>query len=146
MKTETFLSFKLQDEFFAIRVMQVMEILEIPKITKIPKSPNFLLGVINLRGSVLPLIDTRIKFGITPGELTKDTRILVLRVNIGNEVVMVGALVDSVLEVFELEIVNIKESPTLGVKYVKNYIEGMIKKDQSFMMLLDIDKVFQLPE
>lgn len=140
--TESFLSFKLSEEFFAIRVMRIMEILEVPKITKVPQSPNFLVGVINLRGSVLPVIDTRIKFGLSPIEYSINTCILVLRIVVDEEEVFVGALVDSVSEVFELEASKIKPSPTIATKYRTDYIEGMIHIDESFMMVLDIDKVF----
>jgi purine-binding chemotaxis protein CheW len=140
--TESFLSFKLSEEFFAIRVMRIMEILEVPKITKVPQSPNFLVGVINLRGSVLPVIDTRIKFGLSPVDYSINTCILVLRIVVDDEEVFVGALVDSVSEVFELEASKIKASPTIATRYRTDYIEGMIHMEESFMMVLDINKVF----
>lgn len=139
---KSFLSFKLENEFFAINVMKIMEILEVPKITKVPQTPDFLKGVINLRGAVLPVIDSRIKFKMSPIEFTISTCILVLNIEVDNESIMVGALVDSVLEVFETEDHQIQPSPTIGTRYKADFIQGMIKEKDQFMMLLDIDKVF----
>jgi purine-binding chemotaxis protein CheW len=140
--TESFLSFRLAEEHFTIPVMKIMEILEVPKITKVPQAPNFLVGVINLRGAVLPVIDTRIKFGMTPIDYTISTCILVLKVEINDDVIEVGALVDSVSEVFELHDSKILASPAIATKYRADYIQGMIQEDDHFMMLLNIDKVF----
>jgi len=142
----SFLSFKLDKELFAIPVMKVMEIVEVPTITKIPQAPEFMKGVINLRGTVLPVIDTHIKFGMTPLELTVNTCIVVLKVEIDEESVHVGALVDSVLGVFEMDEKNIQPSPTIGAKYRADFIKGMIEEQNQFMMLLDINKVFSALE
>ena len=122
--------------------MKIMEILEVPKITKVPQSPNFLVGVINLRGAVLPVIDTRIKFGMSQIQYTINTCILVLSIEVNDEEVVVGALVDSVSEVFELDESKIKPTPTIATKYRADYIQGMIQEDDHFMMVLNIDKVF----
>ncbi|PBQ33763.1 chemotaxis protein CheW [Sphingobacteriaceae bacterium] len=140
--TKSFLSFKLAEEHFAIEVMKIMEILEVPKITKVPHAPDFLKGVVNLRGGVLPVIDARIKFGLQPIEMTVDTCILVLSIGLNDETVTVGAMVDSVSEVFEMEEKYIQPSPSIGSKYRADFIQGMIKEKDQFMMLLDIDKVF----
>ena len=140
--TKSFMSFKLGEEQFAISVMNILEILEIPGITKVPKAPSFLKGVVNLRGNVLPVIDARIKFGMEPTAMTIDSCIIVLNIDIDDELVMVGALVDSVQEVFELNEEEIKPSPTIGSKYKAEFIHGMIKVDEHFLMLLNIGKVF----
>jgi len=144
--TKSFLSFKLAEEHFAIEVMKIMEILEVPKITKVPHAPDFLVGVVNLRGGVLPVIDARIKFGLRPIEMTVDTCILVLSIGLNDETVTVGAMVDSVSEVFEMEEKHIQPSPSIGSKYRAEFIQGMIKEKDQFMMLLDIDKVFSSQE
>jgi len=143
---KSFLSFKLGEEHFAIHVMKIMEILEVPKITKVPHAPNFLVGVINLRGAVLPVIDGRIKFGMTPIEYTINTCVLVLKIEINEDTVMVGALVDSVSEVFEIDESKIQPSPSIGTKYRADFIQGMIKENDQFMMLLNIDNVFSSSE
>jgi purine-binding chemotaxis protein CheW len=140
--TRSFLSFKLASEHFAINVMKIMEILEVPKITKVPHAPTYLIGVVNLRGGVLPVIDTRIKFGLEPTEFTVNTCIVVLNIRINDESVVVGALVDSVSEVFEIEESQVQPSPSIGAKYQADFIQGMIKIKEQFMMLLNIDKVF----
>ena len=142
VETQSFLSFKLDNESFTIPVMKIMEILEVPKITRVPQAPNFLVGVINLRGAVLPVIDTRIKFGMTPIEYTINTCILVLSVLSNDELIQVGALVDSVSEVFEFSTDKIKAAPTIATRYRADYIQGMIQEDDHFIMVLDIDKVF----
>jgi purine-binding chemotaxis protein CheW len=141
-ETKSFLSFKLGEENFTIPVMKIMEILEVPKITRVPQSPNFLVGVINLRGAVLPVIDSRIKFGMTPIEFTINTCILVLSIEVNDEMIEVGALVDSVSEVFELNSEDIKPVPTLASRYRSDYVQGMIHENDHFIMLLNIDKVF----
>jgi purine-binding chemotaxis protein CheW len=141
-ETKSFLSFKLGEENFTIPVMKIMEILEVPKITRVPQSPNFLVGVINLRGAVLPVIDSRIKFGMTPIEFTINTCILVLSIEVNDEMIEVGALVDSVSEVFELSSEDIKPVPTLASRYRSDYVQGMIHENDHFIMLLNIDKVF----
>jgi purine-binding chemotaxis protein CheW len=145
-ETKSFLSFKLGDEHFTIPVMKIMEILEVPKITKVPQAPNFLVGVINLRGAVLPVIDTRIKFGMSQIEYTINTCILVLSIEVNEESLVVGALVDFVSEVFELEESKIQASPTIATKYKANFVQGMIKENDRFIMLLNIDKVFSSNE
>lgn len=140
--TKSYLSFKLGNEHFAIEVMKIMEILEVTKITKVPHAPEFLKGVVNLRGSVLPVIDSRIKFGMEPVNFTVNTCILVVNIEVDGEEILVGALVDSVSEVFEMEEKHIQPSPSIGAKYKPDFIQGMIKEKDQFMMLLNIDNVF----
>ena len=103
-------------------------------------------GVINLRGTVLPLVDTRLKFGMTQTEITTDTCILVLEVKVHDESINIGALVDSVQEVLELEESDIQPPPSIGSKYKSEFIYGMAKSKEEFIMLLDMDKVFSTEE
>ena len=100
---DSFISFKLGEEYFAISVSQVLNILQLVQITKVPTAPDYMKGVINLRGTVLPIIDIRMKFGMDPIQYQRDTVILVLNVVIENEKVDAGILVDSVKEVFEIK-------------------------------------------
>jgi purine-binding chemotaxis protein CheW len=115
-------------------------------ITHIPKAPEYMKGVINLRGLVLPVIDTRIKFGMSPAEMSPSTGILVLDVNVDGIAVKLGAIVDSVDEVIELGEADIQEPPSLGTKYRSEFIEGMAKKEDSFIMILNMDNVFSADE
>jgi len=143
----SYLSFKLGNETFAANVSKVLNILEMTKITAVPKAPEYMKGVINLRGTVLPVIDTRIKFGLTPTEFTASTCILVLEVVIEEEHLHVGGLVDSVQEVLEINNEQILPPPNLGNTYKSEFINGVYKlTDEDFIMLLDMDKIFSSDE
>lgn len=143
---DSFLSFKLGDELFAANVAKVLEILELAKITKVPKSPEYMRGVINLRGNVLPVVDTRIKFGMPVTKDTVNTCIVVLDINMEGESLMVGILVDSVQEVLELQDDEIKPPPSIGSRYKSDFIQGMVKKEEEFIMILNIDAVLSSEE
>jgi purine-binding chemotaxis protein CheW len=145
-KLQTYLSFKLGEEVFAINVSKVTNILEMSQITKIPKAPEYMKGVINLRGSVLPVIDLRLKFSLPEKEATVDTSIIVLSINLNGEMVMVGVQVDSVKEVLEFITDEIAPSPTIGSKYNSGFIEGMWRTEDKFIMILDIDRVFSVDD
>jgi purine-binding chemotaxis protein CheW len=138
----SYLSFSMGDESFAIRVEKILEILEVPRITKVPHSPDYVKGMINLRGMVLPIIDTRVKFGMEPTEFTVNTCIVVLDILIESERVILGILVDEVLEVMETVQEDLLPSPGIGASYRAEFIEGIIRKDDRFVMLLQIDKIF----
>ncbi|MBN2273381.1 MAG: chemotaxis protein CheW [Bacteroidales bacterium] len=138
----SYLTFKLGDEFFAVSVNNVLNILEMTKITKVPQAPAYMKGVINLRGSVLPLVDTRIKFGMTETEYTSNTCILVLEIPMEKDTVKVGALVDSVQEVVELQEDTIQPPPSIGSRYKSSYIDGMAKVMDEFVMILNVASIF----
>jgi purine-binding chemotaxis protein CheW len=142
----TYLSFKLSEEVFAINVSKVINILEMSHITRVPKAPDYIKGVINLRGTVLPVVDLRIKFGLPEKEANVDTSIIVLNIELNGEPVLVGTLVDAVKEVLELKSEEIAPSPTIGTKYNSGFIDGMWRQDEKFIMILDIDKVFSTDE
>jgi purine-binding chemotaxis protein CheW len=141
-----YLTFKLADEIFALDVGKVREILEITNITKVPQTPDFMRGVINLRGSVVPVIDMRLKFGMSPTEQTVNTCIIVVEVNMDGDTTILGALADSVQEVVEMEPESIEPAPHIGTKLNTDFIKGMGKVDTNFVMILDIDKVFSSAE
>lgn len=142
----SYLTFKLGNEFFAANVSKVLNILEMTKVTKVPKAPAYMKGVINLRGSVLPLVDTRIKFDMPETEYTANTCILVLDIILSNESVHVGALVDSVQEVLELDDANIQPPPSIGTRYRSEFIEGVAKVEDEFIMILNMDLIFSTDE
>jgi purine-binding chemotaxis protein CheW len=146
LSTNSYLSFKLGDEIFATNVLKVQEILQMTKITKVPQSPSYMLGVINRHGTVLPVIDTSEKFKLEEHAATVNTCIIVLSIEIDNETLLVGALVDAVLEVFEVEDRDIKPAPTLGNKYKSEIIHGVVKMDDHFVMILNMDKVLSSDE
>lgn len=143
---DTYLSFRLGREIFAASVHHVLNILEMKPITKVPHAPDYMSGVINLRGQVLPVIDMRVKFGMEATEATVDTCIIVLNLSIEGEDVTLGVLVDAVSEVLELENEKIEPSPSIGTKYKAEFIKGMWKKDENFIMLLNINLIFTRDE
>ena len=146
LKTNSYLTFKLGEEMFGANVAKVLNILEMTRITEVPKAPSYMKGVFNLRGSVLPFIDTRIKFDMGETVFTPNTCILVLDVETGGDTVHVGALVDSVQEVIEIEDDEIQPPPSIGSKYKSEFIEGMAKINDAFIMLLNMDLIFSTSE
>ena len=146
IEVRQYLTFKLSEEIFGVDVAQVREILDYIKITKVPQTPDFMCGVINLRGSVVPVVDMRLKFGMEKTETTVNTCIVVVEVNLEGENTILGALVDSVQEVFELGPLEIEPAPRIGTKLKTDFIKGMGKRDDKFIILLDIDKVFSSEE
>jgi purine-binding chemotaxis protein CheW len=140
--TMQYLTFKLGEEVFALDVNVVREILDFTTITKVPQTPEFMRGVINLRGSVVPVVDMRLKFGMSATEKTVNTCIVVVEVSLGSEQTILGALVDSVQEVFELEPDAIEPAPKIGTRLRTDFIRGMGKRDGQFIMILDIDRIF----
>ena len=141
-ETVQYLTFNLADEIFAFDVSKVREILELTSITKVPQTPDFMRGVINLRGSVVPVIDLRLNFGMQCTEQTVNTCIIVVEVNLLGESIVLGVLADSVQEVVEMEPDLIEPPPQLGTKLNTEFIKGMGKVENDFVMILDIDKVF----
>ncbi|MBP7528495.1 MAG: chemotaxis protein CheW [Syntrophorhabdaceae bacterium] len=141
-----YLTFQLGNEVFGIDVFNVREILEFTSVTKVPKTPDFMRGVINLRGSVVPVLDMRLKFGLTETKKTVDTCIIVVEVGFGSESIIIGALVDSVQEVFELDPNSIEPAPRIGSQLRTEFIRGMGKKDDSFIIILDMERLFSPEE
>lgn len=141
-----YLTFKLGEEIFALDVAKVREILEECSITKVPQTPDFMRGVINLRGSVVPVIDLRLKFGMSRTERTVNTCIIVVEVLTTEGLIILGALSDSVQEVIEIEPGQIEPAPKIGSRLNTDFISGMGKLDNRFVMILDIDRIFSQAE
>ncbi|MBU2513482.1 chemotaxis protein CheW [bacterium] len=146
LETMQFLTFRLDGEVFAFDISKVREVLEYGTITKIPQTPDILKGVINLRGSVVPVIDMRVKFGMGEVEKTVNTVTIITEIEIDNEVTMIGAMVDSVSEVMNLDSEHIEPPPSIGTQLNTDYIKGMGKKDDQFIIILDIEKIFSMDE
>lgn len=142
IKINSYLSFKLGEEEFAAHASKVLNILELSKITTVPRAPEYMKGVINLRGTVLPVIDTRVKFGMSPTVYTTNTCIIVLDITVDNESIHIGALVDGVQAVLEIEQNQIMPAPSIGSRYRSEFIEGVATIDEKFVMILDMDAIF----
>jgi purine-binding chemotaxis protein CheW len=108
--------------------------------------PDFMRGVINLRGGVVPVVDLRLKFGMSMTENTVDTCIIIMEISLEGETTLLGALADSVQEVMNLEPDQIEPPPRIGTRLKTEFIKGMGKKNDDFVMILDIDKVFSTDE
>jgi len=141
-----FLTFTLDDEQYAIGVAKVREVLEYTKITRLPRTAVFMKGIINLRGTGVPVIDLRLKFGLIETPVTKDTSIIVMEVDSGEGKVVVGALADAVHEVVEIDETAIEPAPRFGTRLAAEFIRGVGKRDEGFVILLDIDRVFNADE
>ena len=141
-----YLTFMLGDEVFALDIGKVREVLDFTSIAKVPQTPDFMLGVINLRGTVAPVVDMRLKFAMTPTETTVNTCIIIVEIEIDGETNVLGAMVDSVQEVMDLDPDQIEPPPRIGTRLNTKFIKGMGKRDNQFIIILDIDKVFSADE
>lgn len=137
-----YLTFTLDNEQYAIGVAKVREVLEHTKITKLPRTAEFMKGIINLRGAGVPVIDLRLKFGLPETPITKDTSIIVMEVESQEGTVVVGALADAVHEVVEIDENAVEAAPRFGTRLAAEFIRGVGKKDEAFIILLDIDRIF----
>lgn len=146
METTQYLTFQLEDEVFALDISKVREVLDFTTVTKVPRTPDFMRGVINLRGSVVPVVDMRLKFGMTVTEKTVNTCIIITEIELDGDTTILGALADSVQEVIDLEPEQIEPAPRIGTRLRTEFIKGMGKREDRFLMILDIDKVFSSDE
>ena len=137
----SYITFKLGDELFAIDVARVREVLDLLEITRVPTAPPHMRGVVNVRGSAIPVVDLRHKFGLPAGPDTVNTRIVVLEIDIDGELAVVGGLTDSVHEVIELERSQIREPPRIAMRWRADMIEGLSKHGEQFIIVLDIARV-----
>jgi purine-binding chemotaxis protein CheW len=145
-ETTQYLTFKLEEEVFAVDVAKIREILDFTLATKVPGTPEFMRGVINVRGNVVPVVDMRLKFGLSITEKTVDTCIVVMEIAVEEDKTILGALVDSVQEVFELEANQIEPPPRIGSRWRTEFIKGIGKRNDELIIILDIDKVFSSTE
>jgi purine-binding chemotaxis protein CheW len=144
--TTQFLTFRLGDEVFALDISKVREVLDFTTVTKVPRTPEFMRGVINLRGSVVPVVDLRLKFGMTRTENSVNTCVIITEVTVDGDTTVLGALADSVQEVLDLDAEHIAPAPRIGSKLRTEFIKGMGKRNDQFIIILDVDKVFSADE
>ena len=141
-ETHQYMTFKLGDELFAIDVAQVREVLEVPRITKVPAAPEYMRGVVNVRGKAIPVVDLRSRFGLPKADDMVNTRIIVMELDLDGESTVLGGIADSVHEVIELEPGNIDPPPRIAMRWRTDFIQGMGKRGDDFIILLDINAVF----
>ncbi len=145
-KTNQYLTFMLAEEVYGVEVSKVREVLELIDITKVPRMPDFMRGVINLRGGVVPVIDLGLKFEMNAIVNTVNTCIIVLEITVNGDEVVVGALADSVREVIELESEQIEPAPRIGTTLDTEFIKGIGKREEEFIIVLNIDRIFSAGE
>ena len=143
-----YLTFNLEDDIYALGVADVREVmeLELNHVTKIPRTPDYLRGVINVRGSVVPVIDMRIKFNMEKQETTIDSCIIIIEIPLNGKTTILGILADSVHEVIDLAPEQIEAAPEIGNQLRTEFIAGIGKKDDRFIIILKIDKILTSEE
>ncbi|MGL6258014.1 chemotaxis protein CheW [Vibrio sp. WXL103] len=130
-------TFQLEEETYGINVMQVREVLRYTEIAPVPGAPSYVLGIINLRGNVVTVIDTRSRFGLAGGEVTDNTRIIVIE----SERQVIGILVDSVAEVVYLRSSEIDTTPSVGADESSKFIQGVSNREGKLLILVDLNKL-----
>jgi purine-binding chemotaxis protein CheW len=145
-KTSQYMTFKLGEELFAINVYQVREVLEVLQITKVPTAPPYMRGVVNVRGQAIPVVDLRMRFGLPSIPNSVNTRICVMELDVDGEITVIGGLADSVHEVIELDPSNINPPPRIAMRWRTEFISGMGKRGDDFIIILNVNAVFSSEE
>lgn len=140
--TNQYVTFRLDDETYALDVGNAREIVEAPRLTRMPNAPSWIRGVMNLRGSVVPVIDLKQKFEMGVTELTSHSCVLLVEFIFEQQPFVIGVLVDAVLEVFELAPEAIEPPPKFGARYSKRYLRGMSRRSERVFLILNADRVF----
>jgi len=146
MKTGKFLTFTLEDEEYGIGILEVKEIIGMMPVTSVPRTPDFVKGVVNLRGKVIPVIDLRLKFSMDSIPYTDRTCIIVVEIDSDDTTVLIGILVDAVSEVLNIGREDIEDPPQFGTSLDTDYILGMAKMEGGVKILLDINKILSQEE
>ena len=136
-----YLTFNLADEEYGIAILKVKEIIGMMPVTQVPKTPEYVKGVVNLRGKVIPVTDLRLKFGLPEIDYTERTCIIVIEINGQNGTILVGIVVDAVSEVLNIKAEEIEPAPAFGDTLDTGFILGMAKTEEGVKILLDIDEV-----
>ncbi len=141
-----YLTFKLAEEEYGLEILKVQEIIQMQAVTKVPRTPDYVRGVINLRGKVIPVVDLRRKFGLDSVKDTEKTCIIVVQISHKEGKVVMGIIIDEVKEVLDIKAENIEETPSFGASVNTEFILGIGKIGTSVKMLLSIDKVLSFVE
>ena len=145
-EADQYLTFLLGDETFSLEIGRIREVLDYTIITRVPRMPDYMQGVINLRGSVVPVVDLRLAFGMPPVLVSVNTCIIIVEATVGGEGMVLGLLADSVQEVIELERGSVQPAPRIGTRLDTGFITGIGRQDDRFVIILDIDRVFSHDE
>ncbi|KKC33298.1 chemotaxis protein CheW [Devosia psychrophila] len=137
------LTLRLQDELFAVEAGSVREILDLVPITEVPNAPEFVAGLINVRGRVVPLADLRVMFGMDRPEPNQDTRIVVMEIDIDGEPTIAGILADKVHDVTDIEAASIEDAPKVGMRWRPEFIKGIGKRNGGFIIIPNLGRIFE---
>lgn len=146
IKTGKYLTFSLEKEEYGIGILKVKEIIGMMPITSVPRTPEYVKGVVNLRGKVIPVLDLRTKFEMPSIPYTERTCIIVVEIDSSASTILIGIVVDSVCEVLNIREEEIEETPKFGTQLKHDYILGMAKRDGGVKILLNIDRVLSSEE
>jgi purine-binding chemotaxis protein CheW len=141
-----YMTFKLGNELFAINVAQVREVLEVSAITKVPTAPDYMRGVVNVRGKAIPVVDLRLRFGLPLAADTVSTRVIVMELELDGETTVLGGVADSVHEVIELDPASVNPPPRIAMRWRTEVIQGMGQRGDDFIIILDVNAVFASDE
>jgi len=141
-----YLTFLLAGEEYAIGILKVKEIIEFDTVTTVPKTPRWVQGVINLRGTVVPVVELGLKFGLEERPVTKSTCIVIVEGQVGEQSCLMGVMADAVSQVMDIAAEDVREVPTFGTRINVDYLQGMAQMGKKFVLLLDIDKVLSADE
>jgi purine-binding chemotaxis protein CheW len=144
--TNQYITFKLGNELFAIVVDQVREVLEVSTITRVPTAPDYMRGVVNVRGKAIPVVDMRLRFGLPQIQETVNTRVVVLELVLDGEATVLGGMADSVHEVIEISATDINPPPRIAMRWKTEFIQGMARRGEDFIIILDVNSVFATEE
>jgi purine-binding chemotaxis protein CheW len=142
MHATQYLTFRIDQEVYAIDVVNAREVIEVATLTPMPKAPAWIRGVVNLRGSVLPVLDLRCKFSLGETRLAKRASVVVVELPLDDGALQVGVLVDSALEVFEYPDSQIEPPPKFGARFSRSYLRGVGRRDKYLFFILEAAKVF----
>jgi purine-binding chemotaxis protein CheW len=137
-----YMTFRLGNELFALNVAQVREVLEVSTITRVPAAPDYMRGVVNVRGKAIPVVDLRLRFGLPATPETVTTRVIVMELQLDGETTVLGGIADSVHEVIELEPSAINPPPRIAMRWRTEFIQGMGQRGDDFIIILDVNAVF----
>ncbi|HXE34458.1 MAG TPA: chemotaxis protein CheW [Verrucomicrobiae bacterium] len=138
---QQYLTFQMSEEEYAVGICQVREIIEYSTVTRVPKAPAWIRGVINVRGSVVPVVDLAVKFGVAAQPVTKTTCIIILEIELDGEDSIMGVIADAVNEVTSFTAEDIEKAPSFGTRVRVEYLLGMAKIGKKFALMLDMQKV-----
>lgn len=141
-----YLTFTISDEKYAFNVLNTREVLNFTNVSKVPKMPEYMRGIINLRGSIVPVIDLKLKFGMGITEKSVNSSVVVCEMVLDDKILVMGLLTDSVQEVISLNRESIDDTPYVGANIDTSFIEGMGKRDDEFIIILNMKKIFSANE